>query len=256
MNNVGGDIWNASFTTISTERAYYYRVWSNDSNGFSNITESHGFNTTWDYTWTVNGSYFDSYGFVNSIDNVGVIEINNTGDDTLIITLTDDWLKNVYYNTTEQFPIASGEVVDVNVTAEYANQDSTYNVTITVGAEPSAPGKTASPTSSQAVATLNSYSGGPYFDVTITSIPTSVYQDTSDVYLNATVKNIGNETAEDTWFNWSLPSGWTVASGSANASVGNLSARTTNTSNLMVTVTSSAAAGVATVCITSGDKDI
>ncbi len=255
MNNIGGDLWNASFLTVSTERVYYYRVWANDSSGHSNTSESYSVNITYDYTWSMNGSNFDSYGLVNTVENVGLIRINNTGDDTLIITITDDWLKTTYYNTTEQFPIAAGSVIDVNVTAEYASQDSVYNITITFSAEPSAPGKTASPSSSQSTATLNSYSGGPYFDVDMVNYPTSVSQSTTGIYLNATIKNIGNETATGVWFNWTLPSGWTVISGDQNTYAGSLNARTTNTSGIVVSVTSDAARGTATVCMNASDDN-
>jgi hypothetical protein len=253
MNNIGGDLWNASFTTVSSERVYYYKIWANDSLGSSNTSETQSVNVTLDYTWTRSDSYLETYGVVSSTDNVGIMRINNTGDDTLIITLSDDWPLGFYYNTTEQFSIGAKAVIDVNITAKYANSDGSYNVTLNISAEPSAPGETASPTYQETTITMNSYSGGPYFDIIIAESPVSVEQSTTGIALNATVKNIGNETAQGTWFNWTLPSGWTNTSGDMIAYKGDLASGISNTSNLIVTVSSSALAGVSTICISAND---
>ncbi len=251
MTNISQDLWNASVATVASERVYYYRIWSNDTTGNSNTSQTWSVNVTWDYTWTRSPSYFDAYGLVNSISNVGIITVNNTGDDTLVITLADDWpIVDVYYNTTEQFSIASGDVKDINVTAKYADFDSASNMTITISAEPSAPGKTASPTSLNTIATINSYSGGAYLDVNIVTYPTSVEQSTTGINFSATIKNIGNETAEDVWFNWTFPYGWTNTSGNLTMYIGNMSSQSaTNTSSLVVSVNSSASSGISVVYV-------
>ncbi|MBN2331153.1 MAG: hypothetical protein JXC85_05040 [Candidatus Aenigmarchaeota archaeon] len=256
MDSISDDSWNASFTTISSERVYYYKIWSNDTFGHSNTSQTFSVNVSWDYSWNRNPSLIDAYGLVNSISDVGIITVNNTGDDTLIITLTDDWrpLLNVYYNTTEQFAIAGKSVIDINVTAEYASLDSAKNMTITMSAEPSAPEKTASPTSLNTIATMNSYSGGPYPHVNIAMCPVSVTQSTTGVNLSATVKNIGNETAEDVWFNWTLPYGWANTSGNVNVYIGNVTSKSTNTSDLVVKVSSSAPSGISAVCVNASGK--
>jgi hypothetical protein len=250
MEDMGSDLWNASFATVSSDRVYYYRIWSNDTQGNSNTTQTWSINVTLDYSWNRDPSFIDAYGFVDTVSNVGVIRINNTGDDTLIITLTDDWpILDIYYNTTEQFPVSSGSVVDVNVTAKYAGFDSVSNMTITIDAEPADPYKTASPESLGTTVTMNSYTGGPYLYLEITEFPTSVYQSQS-TNLTAVVKNIGNETAEDVWLNWSLPGGWGNLSGNMSTFIGNMSAHSpTNTSSLVVNVSSSAYAGVSSVCV-------
>jgi len=256
MNKIGTNLWNASFTTISSERLYYYRIWSNDTLGRANTCQNDSVNVTWDYSWNRNPSSIDAYGLVNSISNVGIITVNNTGDDTLIITLTDDWrpLLDVYYNTTEQFAIAGKSVIDINVTAKYASSDSVKNMTITMSAEPSAPEKTATPSALNTTVTMNSYSGGPYPHLNIVTCPVSVTQSTTGVNLSATVKNIGNETAEDVWFNWTLPVGWTNTSGNVNLYIGNITSKSTNTSDLVVAVSSSALSGISSVCVNASGK--
>ncbi len=250
MEHENRSLWNATFTTIGSERVYHYRIWSNDTLGNSNTSQEWAVNVTWDYTWSRDPSFINSYGAVNTVDNVGIVRINNTGDDTLIITLSDDWpILDVYYNTTSQFSIPSGAVRDINVTAKYASQDSVNNMTINISAEPSAPSETASPPCQITTVTMNSYTGGAYLYAEITESPTSVYQ-SQTTNLTATVKNIGNETAENVWFNWTLPSGWSVSSGNASRFIGNMSPQSpVNSSSLVVTVTSSAHAGVSIICI-------
>ena len=163
--------------------------------------------------------------------------------------MADDWpILDIYYNTTQQFSVADKTAVDINVTGRYAEFDSVYNMTITISAEPSAPAKTASPESADIPVTMNSYTGGAYLYVEMTQFTTSVYQGGS-MNLTATVRNIGNETAEDVWINWSLPSGWANTSGNSSTFVGNMSSQSDiETSSVTVSVGSSASSGVSSVC--------
>jgi hypothetical protein len=249
MQNISGDLWNTSFTTIGSERTYYYRIWANDTLGNSNVTQDMSVNSTLDYSWIRTPSSAYASGFVNTVDNAVLIRINNTGDDTLIITLSDDWpILDVYYNTSEQFSVPSGSAVDINVTARFASFDSTSNMTITISADPSAPLKTASPETQGTTITMSSYTGGPYLYIEMTQFSTSVYQGGS-MDLTATLRNIGNETAEDVWINWSLPPGWTNSSGNATEFLGNLSSQSPlNTSSITVSVGSSAPSGISIIC--------
>jgi hypothetical protein len=245
-----GDIWNASFTTIGSERTYYYRIFANDTLGNANTSANLSVNVTWDYTWTRSPANLTAYGLVNTISPVGILTLNNTGDDTIIFTLSDDWpIIDVYYNTTEQFSVPAKSFAYVNVTAKFAQADSTSNMTITISAEPSAPGKTASPTLLTTTAVMNSYSGGPYLDVNIVTMPASVMQSQSGVNISVTFKNTGNETAYNVTLNWSVPSGWVNISGSFNAFAGNITSQsTTNTSDVTVNIGSSAPSGISTIC--------
>lgn len=247
----GQGLWNASFKTIGSERTYYYRVWRNDTLGHSNTSRAYAANVTWDYTWVRSPAYLSAYGMVDSVDEVGMLYINNTGDDTLIFTLSNDWpILGVCYNSTQQFSLAPKAVKSVNVTAKYAVFDSSSNMTITISAAAAAPGKSASPASAATMVAMNSYSGGPYLYVDITEHPISVEQGDSGINLTATVRNIGNETAQGVWFNWTLPAGWTNTSGSLNVHIGSMSPQLpANSSAITVTVTSSAPNGIATICI-------
>jgi hypothetical protein len=247
-----GTAWNASFVTEPQERVYQYRIWANDTLGNANVTPSWSFNSTLDYTWDRTPPGLEAYGFIGSVSNVGLVRVSNTGDDTIIITITDDWpILDVYYNTTGQFSLAAGAVADVNVTANFAAAAGVSNMTLTLSAQPSAPLKTASPQSLGTEVAMNSYAAGAYLFMEITSSPSPAYQGLS-YNLTASVRNIGNDTAEDVWLNWTLPSGWSVTSGSQELFLGNLSPQSaTNYSEVTVLLGSSAAAGISSVCANS-----
>ncbi|MBI4894831.1 MAG: LamG domain-containing protein [Candidatus Aenigmarchaeota archaeon] len=252
MNNIGGTLWNASVTTVSGERTYYYRVLSNDSRNNSNVSQNYTVNSTYDYTWTRSPSYLEAFAPINSLSNVGILTINNTGDDTLIVTLSDNWpISDVYYNTTEQFTVASGANRSVNITANFAPTSGSSNMTVTISTETAAVGKTTSPTQSSLVVNMNSFTGGPSILSEMVSVPSSVTQSQTGVSLSARVRNIGNDTAQNVWINWTLPAGWTNTSGLVSKYVGNLSAATNNVSTITVSLDTSAYSGVLNVCANS-----
>jgi len=226
MENTGGNEWKANFTTVDNERIYYYRVCSNDTLGHWGCSDTYNVSVMWDYTWVANDSNVSGVksGLVNTFNELGILVINNTGDDTLVFTITDNWDTagdcglsecEVLYNgssETYQFSLPNKSVEYVNITALFEDHDSETNMTINISAVPSAPGKTASPENRSIIITMNSYTGGPYFNVYILSPPTTVYQ-SGTFNLTAKVKNIGNESATNTWLNWSLPDGWNVIEG-------------------------------------------
>lgn len=214
---------NASLTFDQTGGVYYYRIWSNDTVGHSGSSSTYNVTAEWDYTWTRSPSDFGiAYGFVGCSNcDVGTLTINNTGDDTLSFFMTDDWPLSINYNVSNPFSLGPKNVSYINVTSEFSNEDSENDVTITITASHGS--ETPSPVSQTVTATLNSYSGGPYFDsddVTVTN-PISVYQGMS-YNLSAKLKNIGNESATGVWINWSLPAGWTNTSGNLTLYVGDL----------------------------------
>ncbi|MCD6590800.1 MAG: hypothetical protein J7K72_02405, partial [Candidatus Aenigmarchaeota archaeon] len=237
MNKMNEDEWNASFTTVSNERIYYYRVCSNDTLGHWGCSDTQNVSVTWDYTWVMNDSDLKGIkrGFVDKKGEIGILVINNTGDDTLKFTITDNWYREVYYNgSTEcQFSLPNKSVEYVNITALFEDHPSETNFTINITAIPYNELKTATPQYRTIEITVNSYTGGPYFNVYILSPPTTVYQ--SETFnLTAKVKNIGNESSTNTWLNWSLPTGWDVVSGNLSNNISTLKSGDTYVSNITV----------------------
>lgn len=257
MSNTTAETWNASFTTIGTERIYYYRIIANDTFGHSNTSLTQSREVTWDYTWARIPANMTAACHVSSVCDVGIIAINNTGDDTLTITLADDWpIIDVYYNTTSQFSVPAKSVRYVNVTAKFAETDSSSTMTINISAQPAAPGETANPASSSVIVTMNSYTGGPYIDVTPDSWPSNVNQ-SQEINLSAIIKNIGNETAGNVTVIWMLPYGWNNLSGGTNQTMGDMIQQTTNRSSISLFINSSATSRIESICINvTRDPDV
>lgn len=240
-NSSSGLYENASFQTGMVSGVYFYRIWSNDTKGSSGYSPTQNATSAWDFTWTRSPASFGTvYGLINSLSNVGILTINNTGDDTLNFTLSHNWPLPVYFNgsDTPNFYVANHTKATINITANFSQSDSENDMTITINA--SHPTETPSPLSLTTNVTINSYSGGPYLSVAIMEY-TGMVSQSQTFNLSARVKNIGNEIAQDMWLNWTLPQGWTNTSGNVSYFAGNLSSGSFVWNNLTVTISASAA---------------
>ncbi len=251
-------LWNASFPVDDTGGVFYYRVFANDTYGHSAISDTQNLSAYWDYTWIRSPEDFGTvYGFVTSFDDVGILVINNTGDDTLAFSLSSNWPLPVRFNGTEgsyQLYIEKKKTASVNITAKFAGSASESDMTITITASHDT--ETACPNSTTTNVTMNSYSGGPYLEVAFVSYPVTIEQ-SSTVWLNASIKNIGNETANETQVRWSLPAGWSLVSGNLSYNITNLSSGSTAFENISVTTDPLvASAGLATVQINASIANI
>ena len=260
-NNLTGLYENASITTDQTGGVYYYRIWSNDTLGHSGNSTTYNLTAAWDYTWTRDPSDFGTaYGFIGCPDcYVGTLVINNTGDDILSFLLTNDWPLGISYNVSNPLDVNPKNATHINVTAQFSGNESEYNVNINITASHGS--ETPSPILQTVAATLNSYSGGPYFDNDDLTLiyPTSVYQGMS-YNLSAKLKNIGNESTTDVWINWSLPAGWINTSGNLTQYIGVLNGTADGGNiawnNITVYITpGSAAAGVHNIYVNATSSD-
>lgn len=94
----------------------------------------------------------------------------------------------------------------------------------------------ASSVHSDTVEIVIEYEPAPNLDVAIVDYPTSAVEPSSVIDLAAKVTNIGSDDATSAWLAWTLPSGWTITSGSLNASLGTLSTSATGWNNISVDV--------------------
>lgn len=252
---------NASITFEETGGVYYYRIWSNDTLGHEGHSPTYNITADWDYTWNRSpsdmGTAYGTIGCSNCY--VGIIIINNTGDDSLSIQMTDNWPLSIYYNVSNPFSIGPKEVVHINVTSQFSSEDSEYDVVINITASHGT--QTPYPLYQTVAFKLNSYSGGPYFDNDdiIISSPTSVYQGTS-YNLSARLRNIGNETATGIWLNWTLPDGWTNTTGNLSGYIGNLNGTVDGGNEAFNNITvylqpGSASAGVHNIYVNSSSAE-
>jgi len=239
-NNTDNGVWNTSFTTTSSgDRTYYYRIWSNDTLGRSGYSATYNISVAKDYTWTINTSDLGiETGKIGTVGQLGILVVNNTGDDNISFTLNDDWYLDVDYNGSNgpyQFSIGPKSIMSINITALFEDYTNEKNFTINISATPFTEGKTAAPQNRSISILMNSYTGGPYFNVYIVSPPTYVNQSQA-FNLTARIKNIGNETANSTFFNWTLPIGWSLVSGNISNNLGNITSGETKLNNLTITI--------------------
>lgn len=78
------------------------------------------------------------------------------------------------------------------------------------------------------------YEPGPSLLVEIVNYPSSA-QPSSSISLTSKVTNVGTENATNVWLAWSLPSDWTITSGSLNVSIGTLEPNEVGWNNITVT---------------------
>ncbi|MEM5871252.1 MAG: LamG-like jellyroll fold domain-containing protein [Candidatus Aenigmatarchaeota archaeon] len=238
MDNISKTEFNVSFTTMNEEVTYYYRIWSNDTLGRSGQTQTFQLNVTYDYTWILDNSDFGiEQGMINENKEIGTLILNNTGDGTLVFTISDDWYKDVYYNGTLthiygfNLPAKQVAYIPVNVTFESYDNIKTFNINIS--AFPLNPYRIAEPPKRSFNVTMVSYTGGPYLLVGVINSPTNVLQ-SQTFNLTIRVDNIGNETANNTLLILGLPNGWQTSENVIN--IGNLTTLGISFYNLTITI--------------------
>ena len=222
------------------EGVYYYRIWSNDINGNSGYSDIKNISAEWDYTWDRSPSNFTISGIKDTYGST-FLTINNTGDKTLIFSLSHDWMSDIYFNNslnTLLFSLNKSKESVINVTVHFLVYTSELDTHITINA--SHPLANPSPKYLTVNATINSYVGGPYLDLSIVDYPSTIYQSES-TNLTAKIKNIGNETATGVWLNWTLPIGWSNTSGNLNQYLENITSGSTKWGSVLVTLDPSTA---------------
>jgi len=243
---------NASFSVnLPGVVVYDYRIFANDTYGHSVYSSTYNLTADWDYTWSISPPNMSAYGFINNISNVGILQINNTGDVTLNFSFSKNWPLLVKFNEIENSYgtlVPAKGLAYINITAQFAESSSESSMTITITAQrPGGQTPSPNPASRTINATMTSYSGGPYLDLNIASYPASVKQ-SSTTNISASVKNIGNETANLTVFAWTLPTGWSLSSGNLTTNITDLAAGSTSYNNITVTIDASlATAGLASL---------
>lgn len=237
---------NASFTP-NVRGIWNYRVWANDTLRNTNTTITYDLSVELDYTWDINPISVDSVGcIINSICTLANLTINNTGDYTLNFDLSHTPASiTISYNDTEPFDLAAKGIRIIQVNATTPSTTGEYGIIITTDATSA----DADPNSATTNITLAAYTGGPYFDLSITTYPVSAEQSGS-YNLIARLRNIGNETATGTWINWTLPTGWSNTSGNLTKNVGSLASGASESNNITVNLNAAtASAGTQTISV-------
>jgi hypothetical protein len=246
-------LWeNGTIVTTQDEGNWSYRFWSNDTWGNSGLSSVYTLPVEKDYSWTltivnssgsVSATLGSVSGFKGSLQTLGILTINNTGDYLAGFDLSPNY--EVAFNATEPFDLAAGDSTCIQVNMTMPETPNEYFVVINITS-------TSVPSYRTVNGTAISYIGGPYINETteITDYPLSITQ-SSSANFTARVKNIGNETATNVTLNWTFPAGWSLTYGNASESMGSLSPYDSAAVTVTVHASPEAAAGAATVRINS-----
>ncbi|UZE94234.1 MAG: VCBS repeat-containing protein [Candidatus Pacearchaeota archaeon] len=241
--NVSNELYEGNFTP-SFEANYTIRIWANDSAlTYANTNTSSNSTLEIFYDWVWNHTPYDLgtvAGIQKSTQTVGYIYITNNADSNLHYDLSHNYILGAdYMNFSDDlFTLTPGQSKNITVNATFTPAAGESNVKITIDATT----PNADPSENHTNITLASYAGGPYLDVVI-DIYNSIIGQSNWMNLSAYIRNIGNETSQNTTYNWTLASGITVNSGDKNAVIGNITPNSQNRTNLNVTVSASTSYG-------------
>tara|TARA_Y100000310_G_scaffold203351_1_gene203581 strand:- start:11172 stop:16412 length:5241 start_codon:yes stop_codon:yes gene_type:complete len=250
--NVGSGLYNASFTPDIAD-TWSYRIYTLDHAGNNDSSLTQNISVENDRTWKRQPGTFTNLacGFSTTCE-AGNLTINNTGDFTLNFDLSSNF-GDTSYNITEPFDLVAKEVKVVNVSLTAGTSASENSVIITIDATTS----NADPDSETTNFTFTESAGGPLFEVNIINPPTEANKSDPGVHhLNASLKNIGNETAGVTFINWTLPANWLNISGTnLTKNFTNVTTSETVYHNITVNLTSSASTGTQKVNVTAASNN-
>jgi len=264
LSNISISEYRGNFTPTSAGN-WSFRIWANDSTGKINVTGPINLSIDYEWTWNRTPETFDVVGGIFGT-NVTLFElvIENTGDFDMNFSLASDF-SETYYNNTDPSSVTETNVtvtnhsslaIGVNVTVPQENQSKIVTVNIT------ALNSNATQASAIVNGTLVPYSAGPYLYVTIDAYDPSVTQGQSSITLSATVQNVGNDTANNAWLAWQLPSSWSITTGTLNVTGLTLIPKSSGfpgylAGNIMtVSVGSSAAIGTQTIKALTGGTNV
>ena len=205
-----GDIYDGSVTPGS-EGIWIMRIvaWDTSNNTYTgdNLT----FNITYEHTWSRYPASFNTTSALLSTNTtVGNIIISNTGDFVLSFNISKtSAMPAVYFNNTPdsiQVSVSPGASSQVSMEVTGQSLESQQAISILIDAF----NASAEPDYDYTNFTFVSYVSGPYLDVEITEYDATVTQGQQRIALTARITNVGNETANNIYAYWNLPTGWTA----------------------------------------------
>ncbi len=248
--------YTASFTTTSGANSIWqYKIYTKDVNGYDANTEAVTLYSYWERTWQLTpASFGNKSGNYSTTIAVGDLNITNTGDEALDFTVTSNWDTKtaIYYNGTAEsaagysFSLNPGDIntLAITVTAKTAERSDSLTITATpiLG----------SPDQNTATAAIISTAGGPFMLIEWVDTNSSVIQGNTGVKYTARLTNAGNSDANTITMAWTIPSGFTLTTGSSSSALSTLAVNSVVTNTIIASVSNSASVGLKTVTFTAG----
>ncbi|NOZ81001.1 MAG: hypothetical protein GXP63_04980 [DPANN group archaeon] len=215
---------NWTFRTVGTDR-------TNLSTNTTNITVE----VVLDRSWQVSSTLNSTGAVLNSNISIGNFTVKNTGDQnlTLMLSVSADTAIPVAFNDSPD-TLVSGANKTIRAYAETPAFTGEFSIGILLNAS-----RNDTPRHVQLNMTLVAYVSGPTLLAEITDYDPSVTIGDQRVRLASSIKNVGNDTAQDVNLSWNLPTGWT-AKGNSTSAIGSILVGETKNEELLVTIGGSA----------------
>lgn len=235
--------------SANTEGVWQFRIWTNDTYGNEQISETYDVNIFYDLTWELSPASFGANSAqLNENVTLGNLTINNTGDLPLDFVITSNWADNqdIFFNGSQEgdsgynVSVSSGSSEKISVVVVAASVERSDSLELTVSAE----NASAAPIEDKTSATIISYASGPFLYLSITEFPASLTQGDTGVSIIAKIQNKGNESANNPWLYLTLPAGWTITGGMQNTTVSVLDVNEELYNSITISVSSSAQTGL------------
>jgi signal transduction histidine kinase len=237
MTNTSATKYNASFTP--SNGTYTFAINATDSQGNQQLSDNttvivaNDTSASFSTTVTAIKSYTQSQAAENN--SLGDLILNNTGDTDLNITVNlsatsiGNRLSINYTNNQNQtYEVSAGTSANLSIEANTTNLPVglySYNVSATYN-----------PTTIYERNLNIQSANGPYLDVGITEYSSTVDAGDSNLTLVAQVTNLGTTDATGVNLSWTLPSDWTIDTGSELREIGTLPIGASATNSIVVTV--------------------
>jgi hypothetical protein len=243
MTNTTAISYNASFTPQNG--TWQFKINATDSAGNENVSSTIEIVVENDVTSNISTTLpsVKSYTLTQAGENksLGNLIMNNTGDTSLTFNVTinsstigERLFLNGTNSLTANYTVASGEII--NITAEVNTTSlpvNLYNYSLIIISE------TGTTTLNKQLNIQNV--DGAYLVVTIPTYSSSVDIGDTGIEYIAAVQNLGTAAAENVYLNWTLPSQFSITSGSASRTFSSLSIGGSGTNTIAVSVSGSAA---------------
>lgn len=273
MTNIGGNIYQGNYTTLSGDRNYTFNVFANDTINNVNVSANQTINAAWDCSWLSSPTDLGATAGFSTTKTLGNIYLNNTGDPQFSDTNCTLDFRFSYSLTSGRilfdgdslkpssiYSLSAGSNQTIEVNATFLAEQREDTETITVSEIRGRSNKSAANIS----ATIVSSQGGAYLFNAIDSYPTTVSLTNTPFTLEGYVRNlVGNGSvqtaANNVSFNWSLPAGFTVSNGTAAVFYNYMDNSTAQYNNINITFSSTdldtLSPGFVTVAVTAQGKN-
>ncbi|MEK6887498.1 MAG: hypothetical protein AABX14_00980 [Candidatus Aenigmatarchaeota archaeon] len=261
MSSAGGTGYNGSVTLGAGNWTFFINATDTSSNvnSTSLVNLSVALDETWTNSTTISAVKTMTINQRSSNITLGNITINNTGDFDLNFTITSassgnrvtlngtantTLLLNVSYTNSSTFSL------EVNTT-DLATGIYSYSINITAR-------RNGTPVSSELLnfSIVIQNVAGPYLSTTIDTFSSSVSKGATGITYLARVQNIGTADASGVWLAWTLPSEFTLTSGTLNRTIGALPVGASATNTIVISVNTSINDVNTTINATSMGVDI